>query len=68
MKRVLVVDDEDGLRSIISQVLTDAGYEVTTAVSGEAALEIFKGCPFPIVMTDVFMQEMTGVELLHEIK
>ena len=68
MKRVLVVDDEDGLRTIISQVLADAGYEVTTAASGEAALEIFKDSPFPIVMTDVFMQEMTGVELLHEIK
>ena len=68
MKRVLVVDDEDGLRTIISQVLTDAGYEVTTAASGEDALEIFKDSPFPIVMTDVFMQEMTGVELLHEIK
>ncbi len=68
MQRVLVVDDEDGLRTIISQVLTDTGYEVTTAASGEAALEIFKDAPFPIVMTDVFMAEMTGVELLHEIK
>jgi diguanylate cyclase (GGDEF)-like protein len=68
MKRVLVVDDEDGLRSIISQVLTDTGYEVTTASSGETALELFKDSPFPIVMTDVFMGEMTGVELLHEIK
>ena len=43
MQRVLVVDDEDGLRAIISQVLTDGGYDVTTAASGEAALEIFKG-------------------------
>ncbi|TDI48061.1 MAG: diguanylate cyclase [Acidobacteria bacterium] len=68
MKRVLVVDDESGLRTIISQVLTDTGYAVTTAASGEAALEIFKDSPFPIVMTDVFMQEMSGVELLHEIK
>jgi len=68
MKRVLVVDDEDGLRTIISQVLTDTGYEVTTAASGEAALEVFKDSPFPIVMTAVFMGEMTGVELLHEIK
>ena len=68
MKRVLVVDDEDGLRNIISQVLTETGYEVTTAESGEAALEMFKNAPFEIVMTDVFMAEMTGVELLHEIK
>ncbi len=68
MKRILVVDDEEGLRNIISQVLTDTGYDVTTASSGEAALEIFKNTPFPIVMTDVFMQQMTGIDLLHEIK
>lgn len=68
MQRVLVVDDEDGLRTIISQVLTESGYEVTTASSGEVALEIFRESPFPIVMTDIFMGEMTGVELLHEIK
>ena len=68
MESILVVDDEEGLRSIISQVLSDDGYEVITASSGEAALEIFKNTPFPIVMTDVFMQEMTGIDLLHEIK
>jgi len=68
MKRILVVDDEEGLRNIISQVLTDDGYEVTTAPSGEAALEIFKNTPFPIVMTDIFMHEMTGIDLLHKIK
>ncbi|NIM62605.1 MAG: diguanylate cyclase [Acidobacteria bacterium] len=68
MQRVLVVDDEDGLRTIISQVLKETGYDVTTASSGEAALELFKVAPFPIVMTDIFMGEMTGVELLYEIK
>ncbi len=68
MERILVVDDEEDLRNIISQVLSDDGYEVTTAASGETALEIFKDTPFPIVMTDVFMQEMTGIDLLHEIK
>ncbi len=68
MERVLVVDDEEGLRNIISQVLSDDGHEVITASSGEAALEIFKDTPFPVVMTDIFMQEMTGIDLLHKIK
>ncbi len=68
MKRILVVDDEEGLRNIISQVLSDNGHEVTTASSGEAALEIFKNTPFPIVMTDIFMEQMTGIDLLHEIR
>ena len=68
MERILVVDDEEALRNIISQVLSDDGYEVTTASSGEAALELFQNGPFPIVMTDVFMEKMTGIDLLHEIK
>ena len=68
MERILVVDDEEGLRNIISQVLNDDGHEVTTASSGEAALEIFKNTPFPVVITDVFMEQMTGVDLLYEIK
>ncbi len=68
MERVLVVDDEEGLRNIISQVLSDDGHDVTTASSGEAALEVFKNTPFPIVMTDIFMEKMTGIDLLHEIR
>ena len=68
MNRILVVDDEEGLRNIISQVLRDDGHEVVTASSGEAALETFKNAPFPIVMTDIFMEKMTGIDLLHEIQ
>jgi diguanylate cyclase (GGDEF)-like protein len=68
MKRVLVVDDEGGLRNILSEVLSDDGHEVVTAPNGEAALELFKNDPFPIVMTDIFMGEMTGIDLLHEIR
>ena len=66
--RILVVDDEEGLRNIISQVLLDDGHDVTTASSGEAALETYRKTPFPIVMTDVFMDKMTGLDLLHEIR
>ena len=68
MASILVVDDEPGLRSIISEVLSDDGHEVITAASGEAALELFKNTAFPIVMTDIFMEKMTGIDLLHEIK
>lgn len=68
MANILVVDDEPGLRDIISVVLSDDGHEVITASSGEAALELFKNNAFPIVMTDIFMEKMTGIDLLHEIK
>ena len=67
-KRVLVVDDEEGLRSLISQVLRDDGHDVVTAESGEAALELFAREAFPIVLTDIFMKEMTGLDLLAKIR
>ncbi len=66
--RVLVVDDEDTLRTVIGQVLEEDGYDVTEAPSGEKALELFRQSPYPIVITDVIMGKMSGLELLQEVK
>ncbi len=66
--RVLVVDDEDTLRMVISQVLEEDGYDVTTAASGEEALDLFRQSSFPIVVTDIIMGKMSGLELLQEVK
>ena len=66
--RILVADDEETLRMVISQVLTAAGHEVTTAASGEEALELFRANPFPMVVTDIVMRRMSGIELLVQVK
>ena len=66
--RILVVDDEQSLRIILSQVLTEEGYEVTVAQNGEEGLELFRQDPFPVVFTDIVMGKMNGLELLHELK
>jgi len=66
--RVLVVDDEESLLAVLSQVLSKNGYEVTAAASGEEAWDIFQTDPFPLVITDIVMKEMTGIELLQKIK
>ena len=66
--RVLVVDDEDTLRMVIAQVLEEDGYDVTTAASGEEALDLFRQSSFPIVVTDIIMGKMSGLELLQEVK
>ena len=66
--RILVVDDEQSLRIILSQVLTEEGYEVTVAQNGEEGLELFRQDPFPVVFTDIVMGKMNGLELLHAIK
>ena len=66
--KVLVVDDEESLLAVISQVLSNSGYEVTAAASGEEAWEMFQADPFYLVITDIVMKEMTGIELLQNIK
>jgi len=66
--RVLVVDDEQSLRSIVSQVLIEDGHEVATASSGEEARAVFHKLPFPLVITDIMMGGMSGIDLLQDIK
>ena len=66
--RILVVDDEDSVRTVISQVLKDEGFAVTEAANGKQALECMQKDSFSLVITDIVMPEMTGLELLEKIK
>lgn len=66
--RILVVDDEDSVRRVLSQVLSEDGFKVTEAASGAEALDQFEKTPFSLVITDIVMPEMTGIELLKKIK
>jgi len=67
-KSILLVDDEEGIRKVLGISLRDMGYQVVTAANGQEALDIFKkDCP-PIVLTDIKMPEMDGIELLRRIK
>lgn len=65
---ILVADDELSLRSIISEVLSDVGYNVELAENGKEALERVKQGGIHVVMTDIRMPEMTGIELLEAVK
>ncbi len=66
--KILVVDDEESLLSVLSQVLNRAGFQVMSASNGEEAWEIFKKDPVPLVIADIVMPGMTGIELLLKIK
>jgi len=66
--RILLVDDDESLLRVTEKQLTDAGYEVTTAASGAAALDSFDAGAFDLVLTDVQMPGMDGLELLAEVK
>jgi DNA-binding NtrC family response regulator len=65
--KVLVVDDEKNQREIYMLILEDAGYDVTTAQSGEHALRLARENKFDLVLTDYKMTGMDGVQLVAEL-
>jgi signal transduction histidine kinase len=65
---ILLVDDEEGIRKVLGISLADLGYRVHTAENGVDALRIFKNVQPPIVLTDIKMPEMDGIELLRRLK
>lgn len=65
--RVLVVDDEKGITDSIQTQLELEGYVVDTCNSARDALRRFTENPYPIVLTDINMPEMDGLELLEKI-
>lgn len=67
--RVLVVDDEESIRELVSVVLGDEGYDVTTATSGRSAVELVRVKAFDVVVLDVMMPgELDGLSAFHEIR
>ncbi len=65
---ILLVDDEAGIRKVLGIALADCGYRVSTAENGEEALALFRELDPAIVLTDIKMPDMDGIELLRRIK
>ncbi len=65
MKKILVVDDEPGLRQSLGMLLSDAGYDVTAERDGRRGLERAMAEPFDVVLCDVRMPEMDGLTFLR---
>jgi len=68
LQKILIVDDEEGIRKVLGISLADSGYQVFTAENGEKALQLFRKEQPPIVLADIKMPGMDGVELLQAIK
>ncbi len=66
-KKVLVVDDEKNIRLTLNKALSNAGYEVGTALNGEDALEKINQDQFPVILLDMKMPGMSGIDLLDKI-
>src|ERR1051325_11793333 len=66
--RVLVVDDEPQITRVLRTVLSSQGYQVRTAAEGEAAMSNFTEWRPELVITDLYMPHMDGVELCRRIR
>ena len=64
VERVLVVDDEPNLRKVLKALLTRSGFDVVTAKDGKEAVDVLRGGGIDLLMTDIRMPGMTGLELL----
>ena len=65
MARILVADDEDGLRRFVADALSSEGHHVTQAADGQAALDVLQRESFQLLVTDLRMPVLDGVELLR---
>jgi two-component system response regulator PilR (NtrC family) len=68
VEKILVVDDEQSLRDVLSIMLKRAGYAVTSAMDGEEAIELLNKEIFDLVITDLRMPKIDGMEVLKAVK
>ena len=68
MKEVLCVDDDETVRTVLAQLLTSKGHNVSLAKSGAEALACVNAVRFDVVITDSLMPQMTGLELVRSLR
>jgi len=68
LKKVLIVEDEIGIRILLSDLLSSKGFEVSMARDGKESLEKLEVCSFDLVVTDIHMPRLDGIEMLKWMK
>src|SRR2546425_12811347 len=66
VRRILIVDDDSGQRSLLDSFLRSQGFETAPVASGEAALELLRAQEFSMMISDVRMPGMSGLETLRQ--
>ncbi len=67
IKKILVVDDESSITDLVYSILTEKGYEVTTAKDGNEGLKVFESVKPDLVITDIVMPDMEGIEFMRSL-
>lgn len=68
MKKVLIIDDEQQLRALLRIILVREGFAVQEASDGRAGLALWRQSPADLVLTDLFMPETDGIEVIRVVK
>ena len=68
MSKLLIIDDERGIRNTLREILADEGYEVEVAENGKQGLEMAQNKSYDLIFSDIKMPEMDGMELLAQIE
>lgn len=68
MRKILIAEDDFFIRDIYSKVFSLSGYEVAVAVDGMDALEKIKAQPYDMVLLDIMMPRMTGIDVLKNVR
>jgi CheY-like chemotaxis protein len=68
MSTILIIDDQPELRQLLRRALEASGYEVEEAVDGQEGMKCFLRRPADLVLTDIFMPEKDGLEIIREMR
>jgi DNA-binding NtrC family response regulator len=68
MARIVVIDDQEPIRRIVRRALQSEGHEVLEASDGELGMALLEQGPVDVVITDIFMPGMDGIQALREIR
>lgn len=68
MHSVLIIEDDEFVMNMLKQTFERAGYEVGTASNGRIGLQLYQCKPFDVVITDLIMPEMEGIETISNLR
>lgn len=67
-KKILIVDDSESIREVVSFTLENAGHQVLAAKDGQEALDFLDGRGFDLIITDLHMPNINGIELIKKVR